>query len=110
MNRTVLLFSLLSMFLCDDDEKPEKPSFQEMSPLMRQRLLDISEGREDISETPEQFTEEELEKLIDETPADEVPADFLEPTTVREVEPSDLVCNGCLWTGRLVRSALTLKI
>merc|ERR1719261_1649444 len=69
----------------------------------------VAEGKEQ-HESPKQISEEDIDKLLEMVPADDVPAELAIPEQIQHVEKSDLVCGGCLWTGRLIRATLTEKM
>lgn len=77
--------------------------------MMQQSIIDIATGNEELK-APRQLTDEDIHDLLKEVPADPVPKDLAEPAKVKEVEQNDLVCSGCLWTARMVRTTLAEKM
>lgn len=82
-----------------------KEDKEEMSKMMQQKLLDVAMGREDVGPA-NQYTEEDVEDLLKDLDADPVPKELLESVKAADIWVNDLTCSGCLWTARMVRSAL----
>lgn len=106
---TLILYLAFGICRGKDGEEP-------VHPFLRETMVDIatSKAGEEAIKPRKQVSQEDIDEMLgkgpddslDEVPADPVPADLLEPALVKDVSPNDLVCSGCLWAARIIRTAI----